>query len=429
MRYRLGGAWLGRGVWALSDQGLFALSSFGLNVLLARWLAPAEYGAFALAFSVFLFISVFHTSFVSEPMLVFGPTRYRDDPRGYVARLAGAGGALALAASAALAVLLLATRPLWPAGLGATLLGFAIAAPCVLFMWQLRRACYVLGAPRLAASAGGAHLVIVIAIVAALRSGAALSAATAAMGLGAASLIAGGWMAARLGLRWRGLRGGSSLREMASAHWEYGRWSSGAALLSWASANLYLLLLPVWFGLEAAGALSALVSLTMPAIHAEIALSLLVLPALAQRRDQASFGSLAGGSMALLAGGAAAQWLLLGLLHRPLARWIYAGRYDAESSSLWILGLIPVAFAVIAVRGAALRALEQPRRVFAAHLVAAATAIVVGPLLVKGGGLVGAASGYLLSYVLTAAALLLQGTQARVTSGARARPLNDASLP
>ena len=53
---------IGRGAWAVTDQGLYALSNALLNILLARWLAPAEYGAFAVAYSALLLIGVFHAS-------------------------------------------------------------------------------------------------------------------------------------------------------------------------------------------------------------------------------------------------------------------------------------------------------------------------------------------------------------------------------
>src|ERR1035437_4795337 len=63
---------------AILDQGLFAGSNFLLNVLLARWIAPADYGAFALAYSVFLLLGVFHSALPTGPMLVFGPGKYRE---------------------------------------------------------------------------------------------------------------------------------------------------------------------------------------------------------------------------------------------------------------------------------------------------------------------------------------------------------------
>ena len=53
-------------------------TNFVVNILLARWLTPAEYGAFALAYSVFVLLGVFHIAILIEPMLVFGPGRYRE---------------------------------------------------------------------------------------------------------------------------------------------------------------------------------------------------------------------------------------------------------------------------------------------------------------------------------------------------------------
>ena len=45
------GDWVAKGFWAIIDQGLFALSSFLLNFMLARWLIPQEYRAFTGVFS------------------------------------------------------------------------------------------------------------------------------------------------------------------------------------------------------------------------------------------------------------------------------------------------------------------------------------------------------------------------------------------
>ena len=68
--------WSSRGFWAILDQALFALSNLLVNVLLARWLPPAEYGAFVTAYTVLLLVSVAHSAFLAEPMLVFGSDKY-----------------------------------------------------------------------------------------------------------------------------------------------------------------------------------------------------------------------------------------------------------------------------------------------------------------------------------------------------------------
>jgi len=78
-------SWSMRGGMAILDQGLSSGSNFILNILLARWLAPADYGAFAVVFAVFLFLSGFHNALLLEPMSVLGPGRYPDQIETYLA--------------------------------------------------------------------------------------------------------------------------------------------------------------------------------------------------------------------------------------------------------------------------------------------------------------------------------------------------------
>ena len=80
-------AWISKGILAVLDQGLIAGSNFLVGVLLARWLAPEQYGAYALAFSIFLLLFQIYHSFVLEPMSVFGGSEYRDCLRGYLGQL------------------------------------------------------------------------------------------------------------------------------------------------------------------------------------------------------------------------------------------------------------------------------------------------------------------------------------------------------
>src|SRR5437667_8391167 len=69
-------AWLGKGVWAILDQGLISSSNFLIGILLARWLLPEQYGAFALAFEIFSMLALSYQAMILEPMAVFGPSTY-----------------------------------------------------------------------------------------------------------------------------------------------------------------------------------------------------------------------------------------------------------------------------------------------------------------------------------------------------------------
>src|SRR5947207_12866057 len=79
--------WVTKGGLAILDQGLISGSNFLIGILLARWLMPDQYGAFALAFSVFLLLSYVYQSFLAEPQAVFSGSAYRKSLRGYLQTL------------------------------------------------------------------------------------------------------------------------------------------------------------------------------------------------------------------------------------------------------------------------------------------------------------------------------------------------------
>src|SRR6204780_3870303 len=79
--------WITKGGLAIVDQGLISGSNFLLGILLARWLMPEQYGAYALAFSAFLLLSFLYHSLLLEPMAVFSGSTYHRSLRGYLGAL------------------------------------------------------------------------------------------------------------------------------------------------------------------------------------------------------------------------------------------------------------------------------------------------------------------------------------------------------
>src|SRR5690349_6833146 len=77
----------GKGAWAVMDQALFAGSNFIMNIMLVQWLSEHAYGAFSVAFAIFLLIGTLHTSLLTEPMVVFGSGRYREKSGEYLGLL------------------------------------------------------------------------------------------------------------------------------------------------------------------------------------------------------------------------------------------------------------------------------------------------------------------------------------------------------
>ena len=66
------GRWQRPTIISLADQAVFSGSMLLVNILLARWTSPEEFGAFAVLFAVFLIFAGFHNALIIEPMSVFG---------------------------------------------------------------------------------------------------------------------------------------------------------------------------------------------------------------------------------------------------------------------------------------------------------------------------------------------------------------------
>jgi O-antigen/teichoic acid export membrane protein len=408
--------WAGRGFWAVADQAFISVSNFLLNVLLARWLAANEYGAFTVGFSLLLVIGSFHGAFLTDPMLVFGASRFAGEARSYLRVLVF--GHWVLTGSLALVALggALGLRLLGMAALPGALLGLALAAPLYLLLLLLRRACYVTLEPRQSASASGLYLVASLLCAFALSRTTTLSPASGFLALAGGSLVSSAWLVSRLGVPWS-LPGRAEVSEVLAVHWGFSRWTLGANLAQWVRGNLYYFLLPVWGGLEASAAFRAMANLIMPLTQPLVAISPILLPAFTRARSRPDFGATVGRVGILLTAGAGAYWIFLGWFGEPILDWIYAGKYVEHARMAWVLGLIPVCTAIGAAVATALRALERPDRDFWATAISAALALSVGAFLTRLWGVGGAIAGLALSYVV--ATLLMTAIFVSLRAGTR----------
>src|SRR5258708_30826975 len=110
--------WGWRSAMSLVDQGFTSGAGFGVNLLLARWMTPKAYGAFAVAFAGFLFVSGFHNVLLLEPLTVLGPSRHAGKLPAYFRAQIKVHGLLVGGLSAAV---LLAGVILWRGGAGGVL--------------------------------------------------------------------------------------------------------------------------------------------------------------------------------------------------------------------------------------------------------------------------------------------------------------------
>lgn len=415
--------WIGRGAWAIADQGLFALANVLLNVLLARWLTPGEYGAFAVGYSLFLFIGAFHTALLTEPLLVFGPGKYANQPRMYLGVLLRGHWALTGIGSVLLILAGLILRISGMGPLSQALFSLALAAPFSLLMWFGRRAAYVRFQPRLAAIASAGYLSVLVAGLLVLAQLHLVSVFSAMLVMSAAGAVTGLWL---LRLVRRAMPDEDETvtpMPVVKDHWRYGRWASATAVLMWVPLNCFFVVLSVLVNLEASATLKALSNLVLPLLQANAALGSLLLPAMVLRvGNRGQFKSLLCLSLALFAAGACAYSLIIGGFSRVLVHLLYGGRYDSQANLLWLLLLIPVLDGAMVVLASALRSLERPDRIFWAQLAGAVFVLTAGVLATRSYGLWGAAGGMVLAdllgtIILGASVLaLLRHRDARQTS-------------
>lgn len=395
--------WLRKGFWAGLDQGLFATSNFAVNILLARWLTPYEYGAFGLVFAIFMFVGNIQAAAFLEPMLVFGPGKYKDRLSEYLGTLVYGHFAFATVASLALLSASLGFA-LWGSGPASTsMLALALAEPFILLLALIRRACYARLEPHLAASGGAWYMALMLAGAYVLYRDDLLSGASAFAIMGISSLAVSIWLAVRLRVKMPLLRD-ELVRDVFGNHWRYGRWAVINQGLNWVPQNFIYIILPVWGGLAAGASFRALMNLIRPMLQFSWALSNLLLPALVRARDRgrAAFNSRLRLFLILFTLAPAFYWILLGLFHYPLISWLYGGKYTSNAGLLWLFGLSPVCFGIKMVMGYAVKAFERPDWLLFAYVIPAVVAVILETGLVYLGGLAGGAWGLLLSQAIAA---------------------------
>lgn len=382
--------WLKKGSWSVVDQALFSGANFVLNILLARWLVPRDYGAFTVAFTLFLLLGLFHTALLTEPMLVYGAGRFRGRFEPYMRALLRGHAAFSVAGLVVLGVAGFLVERLSSEVVGGTLILLALTQPLILLLWITRRACYVHLRPRLAAAGGVVYAALLLPATFALASHGVLNAATALAAMGVASLVSALWLMNRMNLHPWAAAGSHMLGEAAGRHWAYGRWAVATGMLTWITGQLAALILPLWAGLEATASFKALMNLTMPAVQAYVSFAVLIVPALVRAREGGHFRRFLMFSVALVSGAMLAYWLLLGLWGEPLMVWLYGGQYAHHSSLLWLVGCLPLLSGAVALLAGALKALERPDQVFGAYAVSSLVVLTVGALMIYRGGLLGA---------------------------------------
>ena len=374
--------WAHKGSLTVIEYGLVYGSHFLVSVLLARWLTAEQYGAFAIAWSVFVLLSLVYQSLVLEPMSVFGGSTYRSNFRAYFASLMWIHVILSLAIFLLFGATAGASRLFGAAaGMPAALAGVTMASPCVFFFWLARRTCYLELVPGEALAGAFVYSGVVLAALWAFYRQHLLSPFIAFVLVGIGSLATGSFLVFRRRLLSRAEGPRPSTWVLARQHWNYGAWALAACIASWIPAYIYYPILSSFGTMAQSGQLKALMNLTVPLEQTKAALSMLLLPYAAgvQHGKDGSGTKILTVRLTLFAVGMGiAYWAIIIPFSKPVLHLLYSGRYMEVAYQIPLVAVGSIFWSAAYGPAMALRGMKSPTSVFAAYAFAAVASLVIG---------------------------------------------------
>ncbi len=301
-----------------------------------------------------------------------------------------------------MALLLVCLGLYWaaPQYVSRALLGLGLTVGVLLSGTFLRRVFYLQRQPAFAAQAS---LICFVTVASALWL---VAKAHLLSGFAVFMILALGWIAAGLSLG-RKLdlgRPGPSFLDLEPnywrEHWKYSKWVLSTAFVFQLTTQGYYWILAGFVSVKDVAGLRAMQMLVAPMDQVFIALSFLVIPALAARYATNRMGSflLFTKRFGLAVVSATALFALaLRLVGKPVMHWLYAGKFDDLAPLLNILAFLPLTMGIGNTMNNALKSVEKPKLVFYAYVCSGAATLLVGIPLVIHFGLRGALYGLLLS--------------------------------
>lgn len=386
--------------YSFADQALAVGGVFLVNVVLARTQTKEEYGMFALSYSVFTFLYGLYNAAIVEPFTVYGSGRYREHFYEYLRLMARNSAAIGLLLTTVLLLVWLLFLWIAPHLASQALVGLALTVSVLLFATFIRRAFYV---QRQAALAARTSLLFFTFVALGLWLATKVHALNS---VAVFSILALGWIVAGAGFV-KGIASRKPKQDFLELepsywreHWNYMRWSLATAFAFQFTTLGYYWLVAAFLSVKEMGELRATYLIVMPVEQIFIAISFIVLPALASyyaTKKMGNFLSLWKRNALAVAGVTGLFALGVRILGKPIMHVFYAGKFDGLAPLLYILALVPFLTGIGGTMINALNAIEKPKLVLYAYICSAAVTFFPGIPLVLHFGLGGAAYGMLLS--------------------------------
>ena len=361
----------------MADQGIFALSNFITNVLFARWLLPVDYGMFAVSFSGYLLLAVFHFGVILEPLLVQSARVGANRLRSYIVTLIGAHVILIGGVSFMAGIGFWLARLLHSPDIGLAIIGAGIGGSFMCTLLTARRLCLVFLSTRVSAVIGILYMSGVLLSTFLIHQYSHVTWFDLWLIMGAWSFLCSTTIFVLLYVSLSGNQS-YSLVELCKFQWQYARYGLVASICSWVRADGTLLILAHAAGLEVVAQTRAVLILANPLLQVIFALHSSWLVAFSRDHSWTKLWKTA----TIYAIGAALVVVIAIESTTELVQFVYSGRY---LDGAWLLPWYCLAMGFLgleAVFTCFLKARGMLRRGYAPQIIGSAVSVAVGLVMI-----------------------------------------------
>jgi len=389
-------------IWGLLDQGLVSSVNFLAIILLARTLAPREFGYFVLAFTILQSAGTLQGALITRPHNVLGAIRrgseYADYSTTAAATQIGFTGLLALIAALGAGI---------AAAVGFSHASLFLALTPALIGWQLqelgRRMLYTEG--RLAAAFANdvvSYGAQAVALVALWRLD-IVTGTRALLTLAAAFAIGTIVVAWQLRPTLSGRLDVSSL----TANWNFGKWLGLAEVGQWFATQFYIYLGGIVVGAIASGVLKAGQTILGPmSVFLTFFTSYLPIVFARELESSGTIRTKIRRSLGVILPVVVPYCLVMAIFAKPVLEFVYGHAYGRYTTVVQLFALYYVLLAFSTVAIAALSAKGMTPSVFVGQTGGAVVSLAIGWFLLQQWGAEGGVTGILLSWGVAMALFL-----------------------
>ena len=246
---------MGREIWALTDQSVISATNFLTSVMLLRFMGLREFGVFALAWMAVLFVNSLQSALIVAPMMSIGPKQEEKDRPSYFGAVVFQEMVLVSCCFVLVFIILKVADNIFPhSGLQQLALPLAVSAFAYQAQDFLRRYFFVTRQSRRALADDALSYLTQLPVLFFLHRAGHLNSTTALWVMAGTSILG-------LVVGWFWVEpiafDGEQFKAITQRHWKFSRWLGASALLQWTSGNLFVIAAPIYYGAAAAGVLKA----------------------------------------------------------------------------------------------------------------------------------------------------------------------------